>query len=149
MKYSKELEDKIYNFIKKENPTFDELCKHIGIDYDDLKDMLYKSSKKYKKNLLKKINKARSEFLRDKKIKIENELIKKASGFYSKDIVKEIKTDKDGNESSSIKYNYKYHSPSEKAIIVFFEILRRRKESILSKKKLKDNGLNINIGFNE
>ena len=104
-KYNKETEKQIYELIKKDNPTFEEISKKLNINYDDLKDYISKSSKKYKKSLVKKIRKARSEYFLDAKIKIENALIKKALGYYSKEIVREIKTDKDGKESNTKKNN--------------------------------------------
>ena len=94
-KYNIKTENQIYELIKKENLTFEEISKKLNINYDDLKDYINKSSKKYKKSLIKKIRKARDEYFLDTKIKIENALIKKALGYYSKELVKEIKTDKE------------------------------------------------------
>lgn len=154
-KYNKETEKQIYELIKKDNPTFEEISKKLNINYDDLKDYISKSSKKYKKSLVKKIRKARSEYFLDAKIKIENALIKKALGYYSKEIVREIKTDKDGKESNTKKIIYKYNAPSERAIIVFFEILKNINNKKLEKAELKrklnnneeDSRINIRVGF--
>ncbi|WP_239657479.1 hypothetical protein [Brachyspira hyodysenteriae] len=119
-KYNKEIEKQIYEIIKKENTTFEEISRKLNISYDDLKEYINKSSRKYKKSLVKKIRKARDEYFLDAKIKIENALIKKALGYYSKEIIREIKTDKEGKESKNKKIIYKYNAPSERAIIVFF-----------------------------
>ena len=154
-KYNIKTENQIYELIKKENLTFEEISKKLNINYDDLKDYISKSSKKYKKSLVKKIRKARSEYFLDAKIKIENALIKKALGYYSKEIVREIKTDKEGKESTTKKIIYKYNAPSERAIIVFFEILKNRNNKKLEKAELKrklnnneeDSRINIRVGF--
>ena len=152
-KYNIKTENQIYELIKKENLTFEEISKKLNINYDDLKDYISKSSKKYKKSLVKKIRKARSEYFLDAKIKIENALIKKALGYYSKEIVREIKTDKEGKESTTKKIIYKYNAPSERAIIVFFEILKNINNKKLEKAELKrklqeeDNKINIRVGF--
>ena len=154
-KYNIKTENQIYELIKKENLTFEEISKKLNINYDDLKDYINKSSKKYKKSLVKKIRKARDEYFLDAKIKIENALIKKALGYYSKEIVKEIKTDKEGKESKTKKIIYKYNAPSERAIIVFFEILKNRNNKKLEKVELKrklnnnkeENKINIRVGF--
>ena len=154
-KYNKETEKQIYELIKKDNPTFEEISKKLNINYDDLKDYISKSSKKYKKSLIKKIRKARDEYFLDTKIKIENALIKKALGYYSKELVKEIKTDKEGKESNNKKIIYKYNAPSERAIIVFFEILKNINNKKLEKAELKrklnnneeDSRINIRVGF--
>lgn len=152
-KYNIKTENQIYELIKKENLTFEEISKKLNINYDDLKDYINKSSKKYKKSLVKKIRKARSEYFLDTKIRIENALIKKALGYYSKELVKEIKTDKEGKESNTKKIIYKYNAPSERAIIVFFEILKNRNNKKLEKAELKrklqeeDSKINIRVGF--
>ena len=152
-KYNIKTENQIYELIKKENLTFEEISKKLNINYDDLKDYINKSSKKYKKSLIKKIRKARDEYFLDTKIKIENALIKKALGYYSKELVKEIKTDKEGKESNTKKIIYKYNAPSERAIIVFFEILKNRNNKKLEKAELKrklqeeENRINIRVGF--
>ena len=154
-KYNIKTENQIYELIKKENLTFEEISKKLNINYDDLKDYINKSSKKYKKSLVKKIRKARSEYFLDTKIRIENALIKKALGYYSKELVKEIKTDKEGKESNTKKIIYKYNAPSERAIIVFFEILKNRNNKKLEKAELKrklnnneeDSRINIRVGF--
>ena len=152
-KYNIKTENQIYELIKKDNLTFEEISKKLNINYDDLKDYINKSSKKYKKSLVKKIRKARSEYFLDAKIKIENALIKKALGYYSKEIVREIKTDKEGKESTTKKIIYKYNAPSERAIIVFFEILKNRNNKKLEKAELKrklqeeNNKINIRVGF--
>ena len=152
-KYNIKTENQIYELIKKENLTFEEISKKLNINYDDLKDYISKSSKKYKKSLIKKIRKARDEYFLDTKIKIENALIKKALGYYSKELVKEIKTDKEGKESNTKKIIYKYNAPSERAIIVFFEILKNRNNKKLEKAELKrklqeeENRINIRVGF--
>ncbi|MCZ9889813.1 hypothetical protein OFR20_09190 [Brachyspira hyodysenteriae] len=152
-KYNKEIEKQIYEIIKKENTTFEEISRKLNISYDDLKEYINKSSRKYKKSLVKKIRKARDEYFLDAKIKIENALIKKALGYYSKEIIREIKTDKEGKESKNKKIIYKYNAPSERAIIVFFEILKNRNNKKLEKVELKrniqeeDNKINIKVGF--
>ncbi|MEI0748445.1 hypothetical protein [Brachyspira pulli] len=152
-KYNIKTENQIYELIKKDNLTFEEISKKLNINYDDLKDYISKSSKKYKKSLIKKIRKARDEYFLDTKIKIENALIKKALGYYSKELVKEIKTDKEGKESNNKKIIYKYNAPSERAIIVFFEILKNRNNKKLEKAELKrklqeeENRINIRVGF--
>lgn len=152
-KYNIKTENQIYELIKKDNLTFEEISKKLNINYDDLKDYINKSSKKYKKSLIKKIRKARDEYFLDAKIKIENALIKKALGYYSKELVKEIKTDKEGKESNNKKIIYKYNAPSERAIIVFFEILKNRNNKKLEKAELKrklqeeENRINIRVGF--
>ena len=152
-KYNIKTENQIYELIKKENLTFEEIAKKININYNDLKDYINKSSKKYKKRLVKKIRKAKDEYFLDTKIKIENALIKKALGYYSKEIVKEIKTDKEGKESNTKKIIYKHNAPSERAIIVFFEILKNRNNKKLEKAELKkrlqeeENRINIRVGF--
>lgn len=152
-KYNKETEKQIYEIIKKDNPTFEEISKKLNINYDDLKEYINKSSKKYKKSLITKIRKAKEEYLKDVKIKIENALIKKALGYYSKEIVREIKTDKDGKESKTKKIINKYNPPSERAIIVFFEILKNRNNKRLERAELKrniqeeDSRINIKVGF--
>ncbi|MEI0478899.1 hypothetical protein [Brachyspira pulli] len=152
-KYNIKTENQIYELIKKDNLTFEEISKKLNINYDDLKDYISKSSKKYKKSLIKKIRKARDEYFLDTKIKIENALIKKALGYYSKELVKEIKTDKEGKESNTKKIIYKYNAPSERAIIVFFEILKNRNNKKLEKAELKrklqeeENRINIRVGF--
>ncbi|MEI0540267.1 hypothetical protein [Brachyspira pulli] len=152
-KYNIKTENQIYELIKKDNLTFEEISKKLNINYDDLKDYINKSSKKYKKSLVKKIRKARDEYFLDAKIKIENALIKKALGYYSKELVKEIKTDKEGKESNNKKIIYKYNAPSERAIIVFFEILKNRNNKKLEKAELKrklqeeENRINIRVGF--
>ena len=154
-KYNIKTENQIYELIKKENLTFEEISKKLNINYDDLKGYINKSSKKYKKSLVKKIRKARDEYFLDTKIRIENALIKKALGYYSKELVKEIKTDKEGKESNTKKIIYKYNAPSERAIIVFFEILKNRNNKKLEKAELKrklnnneeDSRINIRVGF--
>ncbi|ACN84450.1 hypothetical protein [Brachyspira hyodysenteriae] len=152
-KYNKEIEKQIYEIIKKENTTFEEISRKLNISYDDLKEYINKSSRKYKKSLVKKIRKARDEYFLDAKIKIENALIKKALGYYSKEIIREIKTDKEGKESKNKKIIYKYNAPSERAIIVFFEILKNRNNKKLEEVELKrniqeeDNKINIRVGF--
>ncbi|MDO6993975.1 hypothetical protein Q5M87_08110 [Brachyspira innocens] len=152
-KYNIKIENQIYDLIKKENLTFEDIAKKLNINYDDLKEYINKSSKKYKKSLVKKIRKAKDEYFLDAKIKIENALIKKASGYYSKDIVIEIKTDKEGKESKTKKIVYKYNPPSERAVIVFFEILKNRKNKRLEREELKrkvqeeENRINIRVGF--
>lgn len=149
MKYTKKLEDSIYNLIKKENPSFEHLSRTLNINYNDLKEYLNKSGRKYKKSLAKKIRKAKDEYLKDAKIKIENALIKKALGYYAKETIKEIKTDKDGKESLTRRTVYKYNPPSERAIIVFFELIKNRNTRRLEKRKLKEeeNKINIKVGF--
>ena len=149
MKYTKKLEDSIYNLIKKENPTFEHLSRTLNISYDELKEYINKSSRKYKKSLAKKIRKAKDEYFKDAKIKIENALIKKALGYYTKDTIKEIKTDKDGKESFTKRTVYKYNPPSERAIIVFLELVKTRNAKRLEKRKLKEeeNKINIRVGF--
>ncbi|TVL72016.1 hypothetical protein [Brachyspira hyodysenteriae] len=152
-KYNKEIEKQIYEIIKKENTTFEEISRKLNISYDDLKEYINKSSRKYKKSLVKKIRKARDEYFLDAKIKIENALIKKALGYYSKEIIREIKTDKEGKESKNKKIIYKYNAPSERAIIVFFEILKNRNNKKLEEVELKrniqeeNNKINIRVGF--
>lgn len=59
MKYTKKLEDSIYNLIKKENPTFEHLSRTLNINYNDLKEYINKSSRKYKKSLAKKNKKGK------------------------------------------------------------------------------------------
>ncbi|WP_297286681.1 hypothetical protein [uncultured Brachyspira sp.] len=153
-KYNKKIEDKIYYLIKKTNPTIEEISNELNISYDKLKSYINKSSKKYKKSLIKKMRKAKDEYFLDAKIKIENALIKKSLGYYSKDIIKEIKIDKDGNESKTKKIVYKYNSPSERAMIVFFELLKKRNDKRLEyiRKKIEErennNKINIRVGFN-
>ncbi|WP_367173881.1 hypothetical protein [uncultured Brachyspira sp.] len=149
MKYTKKLEDSIYNLIKKENPTFEHLSRTLNINYNDLKEYINKSNRKYKKSLAKKIRKAKDEYFKDAKIKIENALIKKALGYYTKDTIKEIKTDKDGKESFTKRTVYKYNPPSERAIIVFLELIKTRNTKRLEKRKLKEeeNKINIRVGF--
>lgn len=153
-KYTKKIEDKIYYLIKKTNPTIEEIASELNISYDKLKTYINKSSKKYKKTLVKKMRKARDEYFLDAKIKIENALIKKSLGYYSKDIIKEIKIDKEGNESKTKKIVYKYNPPSERAIIVFLELLKKRKEKRLEyirqkiEEKEDNNRINIRVGFN-
>ena len=153
-KYNKKIEDKIYYLIKKTNPTIEEIANELNISYDKLKSYINKSSKKYKKSLIKKMRKAKDEYFLDAKIKIENALIKKSLGYYSKDIIKEIKIDKDGNESKTKKIVYKYNSPSERAMIVFFELLKKRNDKRLEyiRKKIEErennNKINIRVGFN-
>ena len=152
-KYNIKTENQIYELIKKENLTFEDIAKKLNINYDDLKEYINKSSKKYKKSLVKKIRKAKDEYFLDSKIKIENAVIKKALGYYSKDIVNEVKTDKEGKESSTRKIIYKYNPPSERAVIVFFEILKNRKNKRLEREELKrkvqeeENRINIRVGF--
>lgn len=152
-KYSKKTETKIYNFIKKNNPTIEEIANELNISYDKLKSYINKSSKKYKKTLVKKMRKAKDEYFLDAKIKIENALIKKSLGYYSKDIIREIKIDKDGNESKTKKIVYKYNPPSERAMIVFFELLKKRNDKRLEyiRKKIEEkennNRINIRVGF--
>ena len=153
-KYTKKIEDKIYYLIKKTNPTIEEIANELNISYDKLKTYINKSSKKYKKTLVKKMRKARDEYFIDAKIKIENALIKKSLGYYSKDIIREIKIDKEGNKSKTKKIVYKYNPPSERAIIVFFELLKKRKEKRLEyirqkiEEKEDNNRINIRVGFN-
>ena len=152
-KYNKKIEDKIYYFIKKTNPTIEEIASELNISYDNLKTYINKSSKKYKKTLVKKIRKAKDEYFLNAKIKIENSLIKKSLGYYSKDIIKEIKIDKEGNKSKTKKIVHKYNPPSERAMIVFFELLKKRYdkklEYIKKKKEEKENNnrINIRVGF--
>ncbi|WP_157149711.1 hypothetical protein [Brachyspira pilosicoli] len=152
-KYSKKIENEIYNFIKKTNPTIEEVSKELNISYDKLKSYINKSSKKYKKTLVRKIRKAKYEHFLDAKTKIENALIKKSLGYYSKDIIKERKIDKDGNESKTKKIVYKYNPPSERAMIVFFELLKKRNDKRLEyiRKKIEEkennNRINIRVGF--
>ena len=153
-KYNKKIEDKIFCLIKNNNPTIEEISKELNISYDKLKSYINKLSKKYKKTLVKKMRKARDEYFLDAKIKIENALIKKSLGYYSKDIIKEIKIDKEGNESKTKKIVYKYNPPSERAMIVFFELLKKRKdkrlEYIRKKREERENNnkINIRVGFN-
>lgn len=152
-KYSKKIENEICNFIKKTNPTIEEVSKELNISYDKLKSYINKSSKKYKKTLVRKIRKAKDEYFLDAKTKIENALIKKSLGYYSKDIIKERKIDKDGNESKTKKIVYKYNPPSERAMIVFFELLKKRNDKRLEyiRKKIEEkennNRINIRVGF--
>ncbi|EKV58255.1 hypothetical protein [Brachyspira hampsonii] len=152
-KYNKETEKQIYEIVKEYNPTFEEISKKLNINYNDLKDYINKSSKKYKKSLVKKIRKAKEEYFKDAKIKIENALIKKALGYYSKEIISEIKTDKEGKESKTRRIIHKYNPPSERAIIVFFEILKIRNNKKLENRELKrkiqeeENKINIRVGF--
>ncbi|MBW5391233.1 hypothetical protein [Brachyspira pilosicoli] len=152
-KYSKKIENEIYNFIKKTNTTIEEVSKELNISYDKLKSYINKSSKKYKKTLVRKIRKAKDEYFLDAKTKIENALIKKSLGYYSKDIIKERKIDKDGNESKTKKIVYKYNPPSERAMIVFFELLKKRNDKRLEyiRKKIEEkennNRINIRVGF--
>ncbi|MEI0609071.1 hypothetical protein R4M03_00800 [Brachyspira pilosicoli] len=152
-KYSKKIENEIYNFIKKTNLTIEEVSKELNISYDKLKSYINKSSKKYKKTLVRKIRKAKDEYFLDAKTKIENALIKKSLGYYSKDIIKERKIDKDGNESKTKKIVYKYNPPSERAMIVFFELLKKRNDKRLEyiRKKIEEkennNRINIRVGF--
>ena len=127
-KYNKKIENKIFNLIKKTNPTIEEIANELNISYDKLKSYINKSSKKYKKTLVKKMRKAKDEYFLDAKTKIENALIKKSLGYYSKDIIREIKIDKDRNESKTKKIVYKYNPPSERAMIVFFELLKKRND---------------------
>lgn len=153
-KYTKKIEDRIFYLIKTNNPTIEEIANELNISYDKLNTYINKSSKKYKKSLIRKIRKAKDEYFIDAKIKIENALIKKSLGYYSKDIIKEIKTDKEGNESKTKKIVYKYNPPSERAMIVFFELLKKRKEKRLEyiRKKIEEkednNRINIRVGFN-
>lgn len=152
-KYNKKIEDKIYYLIKKNNPTIEEIANELNISYDKLKSYINKSSKKYKKTLVKKMRKAKDEYFLDAKTKIENALIKKSLGYYSKDIIKERKIDKEGNESKTKKIVYKYNPPSERAMIVFFELLKKRNDKRLEyiRKKIEEkennNRINIRVGF--
>ena len=152
-KYNKKMEDKIYYLIKENNLTIEEIASELNISYDNLKTYINKSSKKYKKSLIRKIRKAKDEYFLDAKIKIENALIKKSLGYYSKDIIKEIKIDKECNESKTKKIVYKYNPPSERAMIVFFELLKKRHDKKLEyiRKKREDkensNKINIRVGF--
>ena len=152
-KYNKKIEDRIFYLIKTNNPTMEEIASELNISYDKLKTYINKSSKKYKKTLVKKMRKARDEYFLDAKIKIENALIKKSLGYYSKDIIREIKIDKEGNESKTKKIVYKYNPPSERAMIVFFELLKKRKEKRLEyirqkiEEKKNNNKINIRVGF--
>ena len=77
-KYNKKIEDRIFYLIKTNNPTMEEIASELNISYDKLKTYINKSSKKYKKTLVKKMRKARDEYFLDAKIKIENALIKKS-----------------------------------------------------------------------
>ena len=153
-KYNKKIEDRIFYLIKTNNPTMEEIASELNISYDKLKTYINKSSKKYKKTLVKKMRKARDEYFLDAKIKIENALIKKSLGYYSKDIIREIKIDKEGNKSKTKKIVYKYNPPSERAMIVFFELLKKRKEKRLEyirqkiEEKENNNKINIRVGFN-
>ena len=153
-KYNKKIEDKIYYLIKKTNPTIEEIANELNISYDKLKSYINKSSKKYKKTLVKKMRKAKDEYFLDAKTKIENALIKKSLGYYSKDIIREIKIDKEGNKSKTKKIVYKYNPPNERAMVVFFELLKRRKEKRLEyiRQKIEENEnnnkINIRVGFN-
>lgn len=153
-KYNKKIEDRIFYLIKTNNPTMEEIASELNISYDKLKTYINKSSKKYKKTLVKKMRKARDEYFLDAKIKIENALIKKSLGYYSKDIIREIKIDKEGNESKTKKIVYKYNPPSERAMIVFFELLKKRNDKRLEyiRKKIEErennNRINIRVGFN-
>ena len=153
-KYNKKIEDRIFYIIKTNNPTMEEIASELNISYDKLKTYINKSSKKYKKTLVKKMRKARDEYFLDAKIKIENALIKKSLGYYSKDIIREIKIDKEGNKSKTKKIVYKYNPPSERAMIVFFELLKKRKEKRLEyirqkiEEKENNNKINIRVGFN-
>ncbi|MEI0581190.1 hypothetical protein [Brachyspira pilosicoli] len=153
-KYSKKIESKIYNFVKKTNPTIEEIANELNISYDKLKSYINKSSKKYKKTLIKKMRKARNEYFLDAKTKIENALIKKSLGYYSKDIIREIKIDKEGNKSKTKKIVYKYNPPNERAMVVFFELLKKHKEKRLEyiRQKIEENEnnnkINIRVGFN-
>ena len=152
-KYNKKIEDRIFYLIKTNNPTMEEIASELNISYDKLKTYINKSSKKYKKTLVKKMRKARDEYFLDAKIKIENALIKKSLGYYSKDIIREIKIDKEGNKSKTKKIVYKYNPPSERAMIVFFELLKKyndkKLEYIKKKKEEKENNnrINIRVGF--
>lgn len=152
-KYNKKIEKEIYNIIREENPSFEYISRKLNIQYDDLKEYINKSSSKYKKSLVKKIRKAKDEYFLDAKIKIENALIKKALGYYSKEIVREIKIDKDGKETKTKRIIHKYNPPSERAIIVFLEILKNINNKRLEKKELKrklkeeENKINIRVGF--
>ncbi|WP_295156937.1 hypothetical protein [uncultured Brachyspira sp.] len=152
-KYNNKTKKQIYELIRKENPAFEEISRKLNISYDDLKDYIDKSSKKYKRILHKKIRKAKNEYFSDAKIKIENALIKKALGYYSKETIIEIKTDKDGKEAKSKKIIYKYNAPSERAIIVFLELMKNRNIKKLERKELKrklkedENKINISVGF--
>ena len=80
-------------------------------------------------------------------------MIKKALGYYSKEIVREIKIDKDGKETKTKRIIHKYNPPSERAIIVFLEILKNINNKRLEKKELKrklkeeENKINIRVGF--
>ncbi|AFR71819.1 hypothetical protein B2904_orf2494 [Brachyspira pilosicoli B2904] len=118
-----------------------------------MKTYINKSSKKYKKTLVRKIRKAKDEYFLDAKTKIENALIKKSLGYYSKDIIREIKIDKEGNKSKTKKIVYKYNPPSERAIIVFLELLKKRNdkrlEYIRKKREERENNnkINIRVGF--
>ena len=153
-KYSKKTENEIYYLIKKKNPTIEEIANELNISYDKLKSYINKSSRKYKKTLIKKMRKARNEYFLDAKTKIENALIKKSLGYYSKDIIREIKIDKEGNKSKTKKIVYKYNPPNERAMVVFFELLKRRKEKRLEyiRQKIEENEnnnkINIRVGFN-
>lgn len=153
-KYNKKIEDRIFYLIKTNNPTMEEIASELNISYDKLKTYINKSSKKYKKTLVKKMRKARDEYFLDAKIKIENALIKKSLGYYSKDIIREIKIDKEGNKSKTKKIVYKYNPPSERAMIVFFELLKKRNDKRLEyiRKKIEErennNKINIRVGFN-
>ena len=153
-KYSKKIESKIYNFVKKTNPTIEEIANELNISYDKLKSYINKSSRKYKKTLIKKMRKARNEYFLDAKTKIENALIKKSLGYYSKDIIREIKIDKEGNKSKTKKIVYKYNPPNERTMVVFFELLKKHKEKRLEyiRQKIEENEnnnkINIRVGFN-
>lgn len=152
-KYSKKTEDKIYELIKKENPTFEIISRKLSIDCNDLKNYINKSSRKYKKNLIKKIIKARKEYFKDAEIKIENALIKKAIGYYSREITKEVKIDKEGNRCETEKIMHKYNPPSERAIIVFSDMIKNRNNKKIKRKELKsqlnENEISIRVGFND
>ena len=132
-KYNKQLENDIYEFVKKNNPTFKNIIKSLNISYYDLKNYL---------NIIKK---AREEYFRDIKIKIENSLIKKSLGYYSKEIVKDKKIDKDGREQINKKIIYKYNAPSEKAVLIFLDIIKNNKRKEKIKKEREK--INIIVGF--
>ena len=153
-KYTKKIEDRIFYLIKTNNPTIEEIANELNISYDKLKSYINKSSKKYKKTLVKKMRKAKDEYFLDAEIKIENALIKKSLGYYSKDIIKEIKIDKEGNKSKTKKIVYKYNPPNERTMVVFFELLKKHKEKRLEyirqkiEEKENNNKINIRVGFN-
>lgn len=120
-KYNQALLLKAYSYVRETNCTLQELYKYLDISHDTLNEWLKKDGKYFKSDLSDAISRARSEFIQDNIPKVENALLKKATGYMIDEKIKDIKVMPDGSTIITTRIINKHIAPSDSAIQYFLQ----------------------------